>query len=51
VIVSVLVPRNMNDSPAAIVLLVMLSGGSAWVFLLKFTIISTVLRMFSSRLL
>ncbi len=45
------VPRNLNDSTAVTVLFMMVSGGSAGGFLLKSTIISTVLSVFSSRLL
>ncbi len=45
------VPRNLNDSTAVTVLFMMVSRGSAGGFLLKSTIISTVLSMFSSRLL
>ncbi len=45
------VPRNLNDSTAVTVLFMMVSGGRAGGFLLKSTIISTVLRVFSSRLL
>jgi len=45
------VPRNLNDSTASRVLFMMVSGGSAGLFLLKSTIISTVLSVFSSRLL
>ncbi len=41
------VPRNLNDSIAVTVLFMMVSGG----FLLKSTVISTVLSVFSSRLL
>ncbi len=37
------VPRNLNDFTAATVLSMMVSGGSAGGFLLKSTIISTVL--------
>ncbi len=44
-------PRNLNDSTAVTVLFMMVSGGSAGGFLLKSTIISTVLSVFSSRLL
>ncbi len=43
--------RNLNDSTAATVMSMMVSGGSAGGFLLKSTIISTVLRVFSSNLL
>ncbi len=38
-----MVPRNLNDSTAVTVLFMMVSGGRAEVFLLKSTIISTVL--------
>ncbi len=44
-------PRNLNVSTAATVLSVMVSGGRAGGFLLKSTIISTVLSELSSRLL
>ncbi len=47
----VVVPRKLNVSTAATVLSMMMSGGSAGGFLLKSTIISTTLRVFSSRLL
>ncbi len=43
-------PRNLNDSTAVTVLFMMVSGGRAGGFLLKSTIISTVLSMLSSRL-
>ncbi len=45
------VPRNLNDSTAVTVLFKMVSGGRAGGFLLKSTIISTVLSVLSSRLL
>ncbi len=45
------VPRNLNDSTAVTVLFMMVSGGRAGGFLLKSTIISTVLCVLSSRLL
>ncbi len=45
------VPRNLNDSTAVTVLFMMVRRGSTTVFLFKSTIISTVLSMFSSRLL
>ncbi len=44
------VPRNLNDSTAATVLFMVVSGGSAGGFLLKSTIISTVLSVLSSKL-
>ncbi len=44
-------PRNLNDSTAVTVLFMMVSGGRAGGFLLKSTIISTVLSVLSSRLL
>ncbi len=43
--------RNLNDSTAVTVLFMMVSGGRAGGFLLKSTIISTVLSVLSSRLL
>ncbi len=43
-------PRNLNDSTAVTVLFMMVSGGRAGGFLLKSTIISTVLNVLSSRL-
>ncbi len=39
-------PRNLNDSTAVTVLVMMVSGGRAGGFLLKSTIISTVLSVF-----
>ncbi len=45
------VPRNLNDSTVVTVLFMMVSGGRAGGFLLKSTIISTVLSVLSSRLL
>ncbi len=42
------VPRNLNDSTAVTVLFMMVSGGRAGGFLLKSTIISTVLSVLSS---
>ncbi len=45
------VPRNLNDTTAATVLFMMVSGVSAGGFLLKSIIISTVLSVLSSRLL
>ncbi len=47
----IVVPRNLNVSTAATVLSMMVSGARAGGFHLKSTIISTVLRVFSSRLL
>src|SRR4029434_11029865 len=44
-------PRNLKDSTANTVLLCMMRGGSAGGLLLKSTVISTVLSVFSSRLL
>ncbi len=44
-------PGNLNDSTAVTVLFMMVSGGSAGGFLLKSTIISTVLSVLRSRLL
>ncbi len=44
-------PRNLNDSTAVTVLFMMVSGGRAGGFLLKSTIIFTVLSALSSRLL
>ncbi len=44
-----MVPRNLNDSTAVTVLFIMVSGERAGGFLLKSTIISTVLRILSSR--
>src|SRR4029434_382009 len=44
-------PRNLKDSTANRVLLSMVRGGSAGGLLLKSTVISTVLSVFSSRLL
>ncbi len=44
------VPRNLNDSTAVTVLFMIVSGGRAGGFLLKSTIISTVLSVLSSRL-
>src|SRR4029434_8229187 len=43
--------RNLKDSTANTVLLCMMRGGSAGGLLLKSTVISTVLSVFSSRLL
>ncbi len=45
------VPRNLNDSTAVTVLFMMVSGGRPGGFLLKSTIISTVLSVLSFRLL
>ncbi len=45
------VPRNLNDSTAVTVLFMMVSGGEQGGFLLKSTIISTVLSVLRSRLL
>ncbi len=45
------VPRNLNDYSAVTVLFMMVSGGESRGFLLKSTIISTVLSVLSSRLL
>ncbi len=47
----IVVPRNLKFSTVVKVLFMMVSGGSAGGFLLKFTIIFTVLSVFSSRLL
>ncbi len=47
----IVVPRNLNDSTAVTLLFMMVSGGRAGGFLLKSTIISTVLSVLSSRLL
>ncbi len=44
-------PRNLNDTTAVTVLFMMVSLGRAGGFLLKSTIISTVLSVLSSRLL
>src|SRR4029434_4081371 len=44
-------PRNLKDSTANTVLLCMMRGGSAEGLLLKSTVISTVLSVFSSGLL
>ncbi len=46
-----MLPRNLNDSTAAIVLSMMVRRVRAGGFLLKSTIISTVLSVFRSRLL
>ncbi len=46
-----MVPRNLNDSTAVTVLFMMVRGGRAGGFLLKSTIISTVLSVLNSRLL
>ncbi len=43
-------PRSLNDCTVVTVLFVMVSGGRAGGFLLKSTIISTVLSVLSSRL-
>ncbi len=43
--------RNLNDSTAVTVLFMMVHGGRAGGCLLKYTIISTVLSVLSSRLL
>ncbi len=45
------VPRSLNDSTAVTVLFMMVSGGGSGGFLLKSMIISTVLSVFSYRLL